>query len=256
MAVHLADVMASIGGEKKVIRIHGLPEDADSSAGLNRPTLTSGRMPERSGECVVGVGKIHLDTLELGSVITLEDDDTLKDTLGCRQYTIVGFVSSAYYLSYTLGNTTIGNGTISYYMYVPDSDFTQDAYTDVFVTVAGAKALSAFSAQYGALVGITVDSLETLADSREQVRYLEIRDEAQDKLDDAQRDYDDAKRDADEQLAERPKEAGRRSGGDRRERNEAGGRQNGDRRRRKPAEERRLPDQSKPEKAERGAAGL
>jgi putative ABC transport system permease protein len=202
MAVHRADVMSNIGGEKKAIRIHGLPADtdADNSAYLNRPVLTSGRMPVKPGECVVGVGKIHLGTLELGSVITLDDDGTLADTLGYSQYTIVGFVNSAYYLSYSLGNTTIGNGTISYYMYVPDGDFTQEAYTDVFVSVAGAKALSAFSAQYGSLVQTVVDNLKTLAGPREQMRYQEIWDEAKDKLDEAQRDYDDAKSDADEQL--------------------------------------------------------
>jgi putative ABC transport system permease protein len=204
MAVHLADVMSEIGGEKKAIRIHGLPEDTetDNRTYLNRLALTSGRMPENPGECVIGVGKIHIGTLELGSVITLEDDGTLSDTLWHQQYKIVGFVNSAYYLSYTLGNTAIGNGTLGYYMYVPDSDFAQDVYTDVYVTMAGAKELSAFSKQYDTLAGTTVNGLETLADSREQIRYEEIRDEAQDKLSDAESDFNDAKLEANEKLAD------------------------------------------------------
>ena len=205
MAVHRTDVMSEIGGEKKVIRIHGLPSDTDAAneAWLNRPILTSGRMPENPGECVIGMGKIHIGALKLGSVITLEDEDgTLSDTLRYDQYKIVGIVNSAYYLSYTLGNTAIDNGTIGYYMYVPDSDFAPDAYTDIFISVAGAKALSAFSEQYGALVGATVVDLETLADSREVIRYDEVRGEAQDKLTEAQGDFDDARREADEKLAD------------------------------------------------------
>lgn len=205
MAVYRVDVMSVIGDEEQVLRIHGLPDDtgAGNDSYLNRPVLLSGRMPENPGECVLGISKMHLNQVELGSVITLEDDDdTLSDTISHKQYTVVGFVNAAYYLSFTLGNTTIGDGTIRYYMYVPDSDFAQDVYTDVYVTVAGAKTLSAFSEQYDALVGSVAEEFEALADTREQIRYDEVTGEAKDELADAQREYDDAKREADEELAD------------------------------------------------------
>ena len=205
MAVHRADVISEIGGQDQAVRIHGLPDDRDeANAGfMNRPTLKSGRMPERPGECAIGTGSLHGSTLALGSVITLQDEDgTLGDTIKHRQYTVVGFVNSAYYISFTLGNTNIGNGTIGYYMYVPDRDFAQDVYTDVYVTVSGAQALSSFSDRYGAIVGSTTGELESLAEAREPIRYDEIVDDAKAELEEAQEDYDEAKRQADEELEE------------------------------------------------------
>ncbi len=208
MAVHQVDVMSSIDGEEKVIRIHGLPEaDADDPAYMNRPVLTSGRMPENPGECVIGKGKISFSELELGSVVTLEDKDgTLGDTIQYTEYTVVGFVDDAYYLSYTLGNTSIGSGTVSCFMYVPDSDFSVDVYTDVYVTISGAQALSAFSAQYDELIAGRTDAFQALADVREQVRYDEVERDAEQELADAQQEYDDARKDADEQLADAQQE--------------------------------------------------
>lgn len=204
MAVHRADVISDIGGEEQTIRIHGLPDDAEESgAYMNRPVLVSGRMPENPGECLFGISKLNTSSLELGDVITLQDEDgTLGDTIRYQQYTVVGFVHSAYYISFTLGNTSIGNGILSHYMYVPDSDFTQDAYTDVFVTVTGAQALSSFSDRYDVLVSASSDALETLADEREPIRYEEVVSDAQSELDDAQSEYDDAKQEADEKLAD------------------------------------------------------
>ena len=205
MAVHRADVLSEIGGEERAIRIHGLPDNGyeQNADYMNRPILKSGRMPKNPGECVIGTGNMHFGTLELGCVITLEDEDgTLGDTIRYQQYTVVGFVNSAYYVSFTLGNTNIGNGTLSYFMYVPDSDFAQDVYTDVFVTVDGVQALSSFSNQYDAAISSTSGALEILADEREPICYDEIVNDAQDELEGAQSDYDEAKREADEKLAD------------------------------------------------------
>ena len=220
MAVHRADILSKINGEKQVIRIHGIPDDWNRGNGdyMNRPIVTSGRMPERPGECVVGMGRLlNFDSLKLGSIITLEDTDgELSDTIKYRYYTIVGFVNSAYYISFTLGNTTIGNGTISYFMYIPDSDFAQEVYTDVFVTVEGARKISSFSAEYKGSVGRVSDEFDALADEREKIRYDDIYSEAEGKIADAQKDYDDAKEDADKKLADARKELddGRKEIGD------------------------------------------
>ena len=205
MATHRADVISSLDGEDFVIRIHGLPADqnTDNDNYINRPALTSGRMPENAGECVIGTNRLFSDTLQLGSSVTLQDDDgTLGDTLRYSRYTIVGLVDSAYYISYSLGSTTIGNGTISYFMYVPDSDFTPDVYTDLNITVEGAAALSSFSDTYETLVDQSTGALETLADAREQIRYDELYSEGQETLNDAQREYDDAKQEADQKLTD------------------------------------------------------
>ena len=101
-------------------------------------------MPETDDECVIDVGKVTLDQFAVGQTIKIEDDGTLKDTLKYREYKIVGLVTSSYYISFTMGNTEIGNGSLDRFMYIRDSSFAGDGYTDLYVKVEGAEELSCF----------------------------------------------------------------------------------------------------------------
>ncbi len=204
MAGYRTDALSDIDGKEQVIRIHSLPEntDRDNADYLNRPVLVEGRMPQNSHECLLGVSKMD-GSVKIGSTILLKDKDgKLSDTLQCDEFTIVGLVDSAYYLSFTLGSSAIGSGTISHFMYVTDTAFSTEVYTDVHATVRGAAALFSFSEAYDDLVDPVIDTLETVADNREQARYDEIRSDALAEIADAQAELDDARAQADEELAD------------------------------------------------------
>lgn len=204
MAGFTADVISRMEGKDQVIRIHSLPRDLSDENGdyLNRPVLVSGRMPEKSGECVVSNQKFFSEGDVLGTTIYLEDTEgDLADQLSQTEYTVVGVVDSAYYLSFSLGSSDLGSGSLDYFMYVPEEDFTQSVYTDLFLTVKDAAALSAFSDEYADLVEQTSDHLTDLAEERTPIRLQEIRDEAQEAIDDAQQEYDDAKAESDQKFA-------------------------------------------------------
>ena len=203
MAGYTVDAISELDGTDQVIRIHSLPDDhsEENDSYLNRPVLVAGRMPERSGECLIGNQKYFSENDVLGSTITLKDEDgTLDDQLATTEYTIVGVVDSSYYISFNLGTTELGSGSLDYFMYIPESDFTVDVYTELFATVAGAAELNSFSSEYEDLVGTVSSRLEELADERTPMRLEELRSEGQQELDDAQQEYDDAKEEADQQL--------------------------------------------------------
>lgn len=169
MAGYSADVFMEVNGDKKVVRIHSLPTDLseENADYINRPVLVEGRMPQAPDECLLGVSKIDLDEISVGSRVHIEvEDGELSDTLKYSEYTIVGMVQSPYYLSFTLGSSTIGSGSINHFMYVPQDAFCLDAYTEIFATVEGAAALNAFSQDYDDLVDPVMDDLESISDSR------------------------------------------------------------------------------------------
>lgn len=76
----------------------------------------------------------------VGSVITLSEsneEDSL-DSLKTHTFTVTGVVSTPRYISFQRGNTTIGDGSISLYAYVPGSTFDMDYYTEAAIAVTGA----------------------------------------------------------------------------------------------------------------------
>lgn len=212
MAGYTSDVISQIDGKEQVIRIHSLPDDRSESSPeyLNRPVLVEGRLPQKDDECILGVSKLDTEAVKIGSVIQVEDKDgDLADTLKNDRFTVVGFVNSAYYISFSLGSSSMGNGTVSHYMYVMPSAFSSEAYTDLYLSVAGAREQDCFSDEYKENVDAVIDSLESLASERERLRFDDIYGEAKQKLDDAKQELADGKteledkrREADGELAD------------------------------------------------------
>lgn len=204
MAGYSADLLVRMGEKDVVTRLHSLPSDLseDNEEYLNRPTLKEGRMPENPGECVVSVGGADDATgLAIGDTVTIEDTDgSLGDTLARSEFTVVGFVESSYYLSMSLGTSTVGSGTLGRYLYVLEDDFSQEYYTDLYLSVEGSRELDTFSSAYEELVQPVLDSLEDLAGVRAEIRYGEIRDEAEETLADAEQTYEEEKAKAEKEL--------------------------------------------------------
>ena len=204
MAGYSVDLLVRMGEKDVVTRLHSLPSDLseDNEEYLNRSTLKEGRMPENPGECVVSVGGVDDATgLAIGDTVTIEDTDgSLGDTLARSEFTVVGFVESSYYLSMSLGTSTVGSGTLGRYLYVLEDDFSQEYYTDLYLSVEGSRELDTFSGAYEELVQPVLDSLEDLAGVRAEIRYGEIRDEAEETLADAEQTYEEEKAKAEKEL--------------------------------------------------------
>ena len=155
MPARETDVMASIDGEQYATRVHSLPDAArtsDTSDGvharsddpdyLNRPLLVRGSWPQKTGECVLSANLVENDAIAVGDTLTItEGVQDVDQTLVTRTYTVTGFVNAPYYAtSSSMGETTLGSGSIQQYMYVPESDFSADLpYTEAYLTVRGAR---------------------------------------------------------------------------------------------------------------------
>ena len=216
MPARETDVMASIDGEQYATRVHSLPDAArtsDASDGvharsddpdyLNRPLLVRGSWPQKTGECVLSANLVENDAIAVGDTLTItEGVQDVDQTLVTRTYTVTGFVNAPYYAtSSSMGETTLGSGSIQQYMYVPESDFSADLpYTEAYLAVRGAANERASSDAYQRLVDEVADRIKALAPEREQARVDQLKSDAQKELDEKRADYEGERADAQSQL--------------------------------------------------------
>ena len=197
-----SDMLFTEGDNKVVVHVMSLLPS------MNQVQLEEGELPEADDECALDVDYLKESSLEIGDKITLISgtDDDISDTLKNDTYTITGAVSSPEYISFQRGSTTIGNGSVTTFIAVPEESFALDVYTEIYVQSDGAKDLTAFTDAYDSRVDETEDQLEAIREDREKARYDEIMDEAQTELDDARAELADAEKELEDGRAEAEKE--------------------------------------------------
>ena len=197
-----ADLLVEVDGDTVVSRAHSLPTPENNT--INRLNLVDGRLPEKSGECVVEASstkKQSAYTVGTKLVVGKANED-LDTKLNTTEYTVVGIVHNANYFSFEREPASVGNGTVKLVFYIPQQDFAYEAYTEVYLTAEGALEQDSLGDAYQTNIDIVKANVEAIADARCEARYDGIIADARAELDDAWAEYNDAKADADQQLAD------------------------------------------------------
>ena len=138
-----------------VVKLHSILTDAQTGDPnfLNQPKVIEGRLPEKSGECVVDSKTFAMQQMEIGDTITLDTgtEEEIQDSLRTDTYTIVGKVETPLYLSLERGSSTIGNGEIQLFLMIPQEDFNLEYYTEVYLQVQEMQQAQAYSDEYDEL---------------------------------------------------------------------------------------------------------
>lgn len=168
---------------------------------LNRIDLLEGRFPQADNECILNVRKMN-GQLSVGDRLTLispsEDDEFPLEN---SEFTVVGLFDTPMYISSTQrGSTTIGDGSLDAFMYIPESNFAQEIYTEIYVQSDGLKELASYSDEYDALRDSISDRLETLGIDRSEIRYEEVIGEAEQKIADGEKDLEKGKTEGQQKL--------------------------------------------------------
>lgn len=189
-----ADFMQVVDKKQKVLHVISLQDE------MNQVKLSDGRMPQKAGECLADqdAGYKVGDTIKLRSGTS----DEVIDTLTTDTLKVVGLCSSPMYISYGRGSATIGTGTISAFVMVPEETFDMDVYTELYVQVKGAKNEVAFTDGYDKKVEKVLDQIEDITDERAEIRKQELVNEAQEKIDEAREELEQGRADAASELAD------------------------------------------------------
>lgn len=206
---YMEDVYCGEQDAQQVLHIESLTE------GINEVTVTEGRLPETTGECVLDQMYAEKQGYQVGDTIRVTPDK--EDTaLKQREFTVSGIGHSPAYIAFERGSTTLGSGSVAGFLYVQPETFDSEVYHVAYAHVTGAEAQMAYTDGYEALVEEVLEQLESMEGARCEIRYEEVMDEAQEKLDDAKqevadgeqeladarKELDDGKAEAESELAE------------------------------------------------------
>lgn len=181
-----ADFLFNTADEDNLIMMaQSIPEN------VNQIKLKAGRMPEKANECLADPDMYSKD--DIGSTIKLSKDNSEQtfDTFAYDEYTIVGLADSVLYINMERGSSTLGNGSVKGYIYIPMDGFSTDYYTDIYVCVESEGYV--YSDEYEQSTQKYVDGLEKFMSERAVIRRDAIIDDAMSQLDDAKKQYEDGK---------------------------------------------------------------
>ena len=123
------DALLTTGDTTVPFRLISLPAE------INLPSLKAGRLPSEENECLGDAA--YFSESDIGSELEVEGDDLpLSETT----FTLVGLADSPLYLGNERGASSIGVGTLSGFLYLPEAAFeTDDIYTELYVTIKNAE---------------------------------------------------------------------------------------------------------------------
>ena len=144
MPTIIFDVFINTENENRALRTYALPDE------INTIDLLDGRLPRNPGECVVERRLLDDGQLKIGDSIQLGLDD-MNDyftVFSDDSFTITGIISSPLYISLERGNTVLGDGSLSYYMYLHPDSYRMDVFTDVYLLMDGSHEMDNLTDSY------------------------------------------------------------------------------------------------------------
>lgn len=201
------DVFAQLGrtDDATVFRLHDIPDT------VNQVYLLDGRMPEKANECLLD--GYHLDSSVLGSefVIAQTNEEATLDSLHEHTFTVVGIINSPLYMDMSRGNTTLGSGSLTSFVYLMPDAFNVDYYTEIGVTIEGDYEV--YTEEFTKAMERMADEIEADVTVIAQDRMIELKAEGETEYADGLKEYEDGlteyekgKQEALDQLADALKE--------------------------------------------------
>ena len=195
---YMTDVLLKKEGENAVFHMESLLPT------LNQVSVTEGRLPEKAGECLLDDRYAKSNGYQPGDVLEVEEklEEEEEPVLLTHTYTVTGLASSPVYISFERGSTQLGSGEIAAFVYVTEENFDLDVYTQVYLSVQGAKELTAYTDPYRDTVEQARKEVEGIQDARCEARFGEIKGEAGERLSEARTELAEKRAEADQKLAD------------------------------------------------------
>ena len=163
------EALSATGNGSLVVNVISLSEH------INQMTLTEGRLPEAENECFLDASIMSAGGFHIGDTFTVTGEDGLAPSdLKHDSYTIVGYGTWSWYLSWTRGSASIGDGSLDGFAVVPEAAFDMDCYTVIYATVQDVKNLNSFSKAYEEAINLVTERIEEIAGDRCSIRYTQL----------------------------------------------------------------------------------
>jgi putative ABC transport system permease protein len=155
---------------------------------INKYKLVKGELPKNRFECVIEYNQLIQGDYIIGNYISLIDPE---NKLISHSYKIVGLINTPFYLNYEKGSSDLGRGTVDRYMYIEESNFNMEVYTEVYLTINDIKKYNSYDEIYFENVKPVKNELLALGNIQSEIRYDDIMDEALSELNKYKKEYED-----------------------------------------------------------------
>lgn len=201
---------ANIDGGQAICRAYGLDfykaydylDGKDDKSYINRLSLIDGRLPQTDYECVIDQSDMATPKgFEIGKKIKLVGiEENIENKLRVTEFEIVGVIRTPRYISFERGQTDVGSGSLGCFVYVPQTAFKTDYYTEICVTADGADEFYPFSNEYYEHIAPTVDKIEEIAMDQLAIRVDEATAAYREQLEKGEKEYEEKKKQVEKEL--------------------------------------------------------
>ena len=171
----------TISPDNFLTRVISLPDNPwhGNESWLNQLRILEGRIPKYDNECIIDQNIQTKFGFTVGDTLTLraaKEGDDLGDTLENLSFTVVGIANSPLYIDMSKrGATTIGDGSLDAWIYIPHGNFKLDFYTQLSITYAPARSYACYDEGYLSSLAPLRETLEQIAEARSLPRMEEMR---------------------------------------------------------------------------------
>ena len=201
MPTYIYDVYIYSENESHTARTYALPGE------LNKIELLDGRLPQNDKECAVDGKLLRYGGYKIGDSITLGLDsmDDYHDIFDNNELIVVGVISSPFYVSLERGRTSLGDGSLNFYLYLCPETYKLDVYTDVYILMDGSQDMDNLTDEYNNSAEEWKNQINLTGDIRVQAKKDEFSD-AQKEIDDGWIEYYDGVKELNEKITDGKKE--------------------------------------------------
>ncbi len=144
-----------------------------SSSKQNKLEVTEGQLPKKRGEIVLDE-KAKQSGYTLGDMYTIDSKE-----LDQSSYKIVGFVRSPLFINnLERGYTNVGNGTVDYFAYLPESEFKTTIDSVIYLTFTNVADSDTYSQSYEKKMAENQEIVESYFQDRAAQRLNELKKQA------------------------------------------------------------------------------
>lgn len=171
-------------GKNEVIQIFSYNKNSRQ----NKLQLIDGKRPEKSNQLLLDE-KAENEGYKIGDVYQI-DSDELKE----KEYTITGFVRSPLFINnLERGYANVGNGSVDYFVYLPESNFKTDIYSVLYLDFTNVNNLNTYSKAYKDKMEQNQEKAEKYLQDRPEERLEELKKSANEELEPAQQKITEGK---------------------------------------------------------------
>ena len=191
-------------GGTGILRAHSITEN------VNILELTAGKLPENANEAALDARYFTEDWIGKKIMVAEENPDETKESLAYSEYTVVGLVQSPCYMSNVRGTTSLGNGKLTGFVYLPIDGFSFEYYEELFVSYEHDHEIysDAYEARTESIQSVLEDQITAMV----QQRYEDTVEKAMAELEQARNELKQEVASAEQELADALSQLNRTAG--------------------------------------------